>query len=78
MFWASFVTGFSAVTALGMIVIGAVLMSQGTRNNMIQFDLYNNGLIVLVIGLSLLFIFGCVLLYLLKGLRKERLENQHE
>ena len=78
MFWASFVTGFSAVTALGMIVVGAVLMSQGTRNNMIQFDLYNNGLIVLVIGLSLLFIFGCVLLYLLKGLRKERLENQHE
>ena len=43
---------FLAVS-LVFIIIGAVLMSKGTFESYIGFNTFNNGLIVLVIGVSL-------------------------
>ena len=43
---------FLAVS-LVFIIIGAVLMSKGTFESYIGFNTFNNGLIVLVIGVAL-------------------------
>ena len=67
------VTGITFAGSLALIIVGAIQMGSNVRSDMIQFDPYNIGLLILVLGLSLLFIFGCVLLYLFKGLKKDRL-----
>ena len=77
-FWSSFFVAFTGLTSVGLIILGAVFMSRNTRSQTITFDPYNVSLILLVLGLSLLFIFGCVLLYLLKGLKKEKLLKAEE
>lgn len=58
--------------AIAMISIGAINMSRGTQDTFfLRFDQFNNGLIVLIVGLSLLLIFGCALIYFLQGLKKK-------
>ena len=47
--------------SIGFIVAGAVLMSQGTFEGYIAFNSFNNGLIVLIIGVSIFLLqFLCV------------------
>ena len=72
--WTLFVATFTGVLSVGLIIIGAIFMGKNVRSQMIQFDPYNVSLIMLVLGLSLLFLFGCVVLYLIRGIKKERLE----
>ena len=60
------------VGALVMIILGAVNMSRGVQNTyFLRFDQFNNGLIVLVVGLSLFMVHLCSFLYLTKGFRKK-------
>ena len=75
-FWSGFVTGALGAAALSMSAIGIYFMTTSEHSKMITFNGFNNGLIILVVGLSILFVFGCALLYLIKGLRKERSEGQ--
>ena len=66
------VSGVLLGTSLAMIIFGSYSMANGTQHNMIQFDQFNNGLIILVVGLSLLMIFGCAALYLAQGIKKNK------
>lgn len=68
----SLVAGALLAGSIAMIVIGTINMNNGKQNtSFIQFDKFNNGLIVLVIGLSVLMIFGCAVIYLIQGLKKK-------
>ena len=66
------VSGALLAGSLAMIVVGAFNMATGTQHINIQFDQFNNGLIILVVGLSLLMIFGCAASYLAQGLKKKQ------
>ena len=74
----SIVSGLLLAGSIAMIVLGALNMVNGTQDtSFIRFDQFNNGLIVLVVGLSLLLIFGCAILYLVQGLsKKENVEQK--
>ena len=79
MAWVNGVFSFFGVLSIGLIIIGAIFMAKNTRSNMIAFDPYNVSLIMLVIGLSLLFIFGCIVIYLLRAKATEKqLKEKHD
>ncbi len=52
------------------IVLGAIYMG-GERTNTMMFDNFNTGLLLLIIGLGVLSIFGCGIIYLIQGLSKK-------
>lgn len=52
------------------IVLGAIYMG-GERTNTMMFDSFNTGLLLLIIGLGVLSIFGCGIIYLIQGLSKK-------
>lgn len=59
--------------AVAMITLGSIYMATGEqKTSFIQFDQFNNGLIILVVGLSLLLIVGCAVLYLGQGINKKK------
>lgn len=64
-------SGILLAGSLALIIVGAINMARGTQYIRIRFDQFNNGLIVLVTGLSLLMIFACALIYLIQGIKKK-------
>lgn len=52
------------------IVLGAIYLG-GERTNTMMFDSFNTGLLLLIIGLGVLSILGCSVIYLIQGLRKK-------
>lgn len=52
------------------IVLGAIYMG-GERTNTMMFDSFNTGLLLLIIGLGVLSIFGCGIIYLIQGISKK-------
>jgi len=52
------------------IVLGAIYMG-GERTNTMMFDSFNTGLLLLIIGLGVLCIFGCGIIYLIQGISKK-------
>ena len=65
-------SGLLLAGSAALIVVGSLNMVNGTQNTFfLQFDQYNNGLIILVVGLALLMMFGCAVLYLVQGLTKK-------
>ena len=52
------------------IVLGAIYMG-GTRTNTMMFDDFNTGLLLLILGLGVLSILGCSIIYLVQGLAKK-------
>ncbi len=70
-FWSAFVTGVLVVGAAFFVIFGAINMAKGEMANFIAFSDFNNGLIELIIGVSMLLIGGCSLLYLIKGFKLE-------
>lgn len=56
--------------AIVFIALGAVYMG-GTRTNTTGFDEFNTGLLLLILGLGVLSIFGCGIIYLVQGLTKK-------
>ena len=71
------ITGSAFVaSALVFIIVGASLMAKGTPSNSIAFNEFNNGLIVLVIGLSLFVLAFTALPYILRGLKSKKGQNE--
>ena len=68
----SIVSGVLFAESLTLIIVGASKMAGTAQDSSIKFDTFNNGLIILVVGLGLLLIFGCALLYLLKAFKKQK------
>ena len=52
------------------IVLASIYMG-GNRTNTMTFDDFNTGLLFLVLGLGLIFITGCAVIYLVQGLTKK-------
>ena len=70
--FSSIVSGLVLLGSVALIVVGSLNMVNGEQNTyFLQFDQFNNGLIILVVGLSLILMFGCALLYLVQGLTKK-------
>lgn len=58
------------VVSIVFIVLGAIYMG-GERTNTMMFDSFNTGLLLLIIGLGVLSIFGCGIIYIIQGIRKK-------
>ena len=56
---------------LGLSIAGTILMSRNTQSNFLGFNLFNNGFILLTIGLSFLLIITCGVIYSLQGRKKK-------
>ena len=70
--FSSLMSGLLLAGSAALIVFGSLYMVNGTQNTFfLQFDQFNNGLIILVVGLALLMMFGCAVLYLVQGLTKK-------
>ena len=76
--FASIVSGVLFAGSAVLIALGALNMANGTQNtSSLMFNQFNNGLITLVVGLFLLFIFGCAVIYLSQGFaKKENVEKE--
>ncbi len=67
--------GLLLVTSITLSVVGILGMSNNKQNMQLQFDGYNNGLIILIVGLSALMIFGCAVLYFIEGNKTRKHEK---
>ena len=57
------------------IAFGALVMKGSVQNTaFLAFNPFNNGLIVLVVGLFLLLMFGCAIIYLVQGIKKKEID----
>ena len=55
-----------------MIALGSLKMKNSVQDAFfLKFDTFNNGLIVLVVGLALFLIMGCAAIYMIQGFRKK-------
>ncbi|MBO6280490.1 MAG: prolipoprotein diacylglyceryl transferase [Bacilli bacterium] len=61
------VGGIFAAIGLALTILGSLFMINGSQSNTIAFNKYNNGFIILVIGLSFLLLLVCVVIYSLQG-----------
>ena len=68
----SIVTGALFAGSLALIIIGAGKMANNAQDATIKFDAFNNGLIILVVGLAVLLIFGCSVLYFVRTLKNHK------
>lgn len=62
------------VIGLALTILGMVFMLTSVQSNFLGFNRYNNGFIILTIGLGFLLILVCSVLYLLQGLKKKEHE----
>ena len=60
--------------SIALTILGSVFMGTSVQSNFLGFNRFNNGFIILTIGLSLLLITVCDVIYIVQGLRK-RNEN---
>ena len=68
-------TGISFIVAAALVILGAVMMTTSNQNTVfLEFNKFNNGLITLVIGLTVLLLTVPFVLYMIKGI-KGRNEN---
>lgn len=66
----SFTAGGLLAVSVAFIALGAVYMG-GIRTHTMGFDEYNIGLLLLILGLGVLSIFGCSIIYLIQGLKRK-------
>ena len=64
------------IAAIIFIAIAAVMMAKGTPSASIEFNSFNNGLILLVIGVSLFLLAFICLPYILRGLKSRKGQNE--
>ena len=68
----SYAIGGALLTvALGLTITGTIFMSSNPQSAYIGFNPFNNGFIILTIGLAFLMIAICALIYILQGKKKE-------
>ena len=73
------VGGALLVSSLVLIIIGASLMAKGTPSATIEFNDFNDGLIILIIGLSVFVLQATCLPYVISGvksLKNKKLANE--
>ena len=64
------------ISSLAMIIVGAVMMSSNAQSAKLVFDGFNNGLIILTIGLGLFLIGICAYLYLITVIKQKKNETK--
>ena len=70
--FAGIVTGLLLIGSAVMIALGSLKMKNSVQDAFfLKFDTFNNGLIVLVVGLALFLIMGCAAIYMIQGFRKK-------
>ena len=70
--FAAVVSGVLLAGSAVMIALGSSNMKNSVQDSyFLKFDKFNNGLIVLVVGLALFLMMGCALIYLVQGFRKK-------
>ena len=63
------------VVSVVLISLGAIYMAKGERTMLIAFNEYNNGLVLLLVGLSVFTLLGTTVPYLLQGLDKNEVQQ---
>ena len=70
--FAAVVSGVLLAGSAVMIALGSFSMKNSVQDSyFLKFDKFNNGLIVLVVGLALFLMMGCAFIYLVQGFRKK-------
>lgn len=69
-------TALFFVSGAVFMLFATILMVKGTPSETIQFNDFNNGLILLVIGLSLLMLCFCSLPYIIDGIKAKRMKEE--
>ena len=64
------------LSSLAMIIVGAVMMSSNAQSAKLVFDGFNNGLIILTIGLGLFLLGICAYLYLITVIKQKKNETK--
>ena len=65
------VGGVLLLGALTLIVLGSIFMGTSVQSNFLGFNKFNNGFIILTVGLSILLLTVCDVIYIVQGLRKQ-------
>ena len=68
--------GAFLASSLVFIIIGAAMMLGSAQTTKIAFNQYNNGLIILMIGLSLFALIGVTIPYIIQGLQSRKNETK--
>ena len=66
------VAGVFAVAGLALVIVGSIFMLQNQQSNFLGFNQYNNGFILLTVGLSFILMLVCSVIYLLQGHKKNK------
>lgn len=61
--------GLTLILAISYVAVGSLLMSRDTPSGTITFSDYNNGIIILVIGISLIMLATTFIPFIIKGVR---------
>lgn len=64
------------ISSITMIVIGAVMMASNVQASKLVFDGFNNGLIILTIGIGLFLIGLCAYIYLYQVIKQKKYERE--
>ena len=77
--WISLNNGFSkglvasiiiSIIGITLVILGSIFMAQGEYQEILAFNKYNNGLIILISGLSALLMLSVSIPHIIEGLRK--------
>ena len=60
---------------LALTIVGAIFMLTSVQSQTLGFNRFNNGFILLTIGLSLLLVVVNIYFYILQGKKKDNLEE---
>ena len=70
------VAGTLLVVGLALVILGSVFMGTGVQSNTLEFNKFNNGFILLIVGLSVLLMLVCSAIYIAQGFRKEKTNEE--
>ena len=69
------VAGAVSIIGLGLTILGSIFMLTSEQSNFLGFNRFNNGFILLTVGLSFLLILVCIAIYLVQGFKKSEVTN---
>ena len=70
------VAGTLLVVGLALVILGSVFMGTNVQSNSLEFNKFNNGFILLIVGLSVLLMLVCSAIYIAQGFRKEKTNEE--
>jgi hypothetical protein len=69
------IAGAVSAIGLGLTILGSIFMLTSEQSNFLGFNRFNNGFILLTVGLSFLLILVCIAIYLVQGFKKSEVTN---